>query len=201
MSLPIYDGGVAAGLLSGIVFGYILENAGFGSPCKLTAQFRFRDWSVFKVMFTAIVVAAVGLVALEALGVLRPNGVFVPSTFFWATLLGGVLIGAGFAFGGYCPGTSVVGFFSGRIDALVFMFGMLVGTGFFAGVHEKLAGLMRSAKLEAKTLPQLLGLSEWVVLVALVVVAVVVFKLAGVLERRLGGPLDAEEIREGAQGD
>ena len=68
MSLPLYDGGVASGLLSGMLFGYVLENAGFGSPRKLTAQFRFSDWSVFKVMFTAIIVAAIGLYAADEFG-------------------------------------------------------------------------------------------------------------------------------------
>lgn len=61
MSFPANDAGLASGLLCGVLFGYVLENAGFGNPCKLTAQFKLSDWSVFKVMFTAIVVAALGL--------------------------------------------------------------------------------------------------------------------------------------------
>ena len=109
MSFPVYDAGIASGLLFGLLFGYILEKAGFGSPCKLTAQFRFRDWSVIKVMFTAIVVAAAGIWLMKTMGVIGPKSYFTPTTFLWATLLGGVLIGAGFALGGYCPGTSVVG--------------------------------------------------------------------------------------------
>ena len=89
MSLPLYDGGVASGLLNGLLFGYVLENAGFGSPRKLTAQFRFSDWSVFKVMFTAIIVAAIGLYGATEIGLLQANGVFIPTTFLWATLTGG----------------------------------------------------------------------------------------------------------------
>jgi len=56
---PLNDNGMLSGLLCGILFGYVLENAGFGSPVKLSAQFKLSDWAVFKVMFTAIVVAAV----------------------------------------------------------------------------------------------------------------------------------------------
>ena len=60
------DYGVAGtALASGILFGYVLEQAGFGSPCKLTAQFRLTDWSVFKVMFTAIIVASLGILLLQ----------------------------------------------------------------------------------------------------------------------------------------
>ena len=51
-----------------MLFGYVLENAGFASPRKLTAQLRFSDWSVFKVMFTAIIVAAIGLYAAAEFG-------------------------------------------------------------------------------------------------------------------------------------
>ena len=145
MSLPLYDGGVASGLLCGILFGYVLENAGFGSPRKLTAQFRFSDWSVFKVMFTAIIVAAIGLYGADEFGLLRPNGVFVPTTFFWATLTGGALVGAGMAIGGYCPGTSSVALATGRLDALLFIVGMLVGVGVFAGLFDTIHDFYEAA--------------------------------------------------------
>lgn len=196
MNFPLYDAGLASGLLVGILFGYILENAGFGSPCKLTAQFRLRDWSVFKVMFTAIVVAAIGLLLFKSAGIIKPNSYFTPTTFLWATLLGGVLIGAGFAVGGYCPGTSVVGLFSGRFDALVFMLGMLVGIGSFAGVHESLQGLLHAAAgPRGQTLSQLLGIPDWGLMILLVVAAVAGFWLARRFESRGEGPLDAETIR------
>ncbi|MCO5126332.1 MAG: hypothetical protein M9957_03165 [Rhodobacteraceae bacterium] len=61
MSFPLYDLGLPSGLLAGLLFGYALEAAGFGSPRKLTAQFSLRDFAVFKVMFTAVLVAAIGL--------------------------------------------------------------------------------------------------------------------------------------------
>ena len=195
MSIPIYDNGVASGLLSGVLFGYVLENAGFASPRKLTAQFRFSDWSVFKVMFTAIIVAAIGLYAAAAFGWMRPNGVYLPTTFFWATLTGGALIGAGMAVGGYCPGTSTVALSSGRLDGLVFMIGMVLGTGLFAGMFNSIKGFYLAAEGPAgQTLDALLGIPAWAVLVILIVVAVLGFALGTMLERRLGGPLSAEEV-------
>jgi len=194
MNLPINDGGLASGLLCGVLFGYVLENAGFGSPCKLTAQFQLRDWSVFKVMFTAIVVAAIGLFACEAGGMLKPDDVFIPTTYFWATLLGGALIGVGFSAGGYCPGTSVVALASGRLDALVFMLGLLVGTGGFAEVYTSLGGLLEAGKgPDSQTLPELLGVPEPVVLAGMVMAAIGGFALSKRLERRGKGPLSAEE--------
>ncbi len=195
MTLPLYDNGAVAGLLVGILFGYVLEGAGFGSPRKLTAQFSLRDWAVFKVMFTAVIVAATGLWLGEATGVIAANAVFVPTLFFWAIGLGGVLIGAGFALGGYCPGTSTVGLASGRGDALVFILGMIIGTVLFAVWFEPLEPLYRAAEgPKGQTLMDLTGLPTWAILGALVVMAIGGFMLGNWCERRFAGPLTADQV-------
>jgi hypothetical protein len=197
MTLPLYDGGAAGGLLAGVLFGYVLEGAGFGSPRKLTAQFRLSDWSVFKVMFTAVIVAAAGLWLAEVTGVIGPRSVFVPTLFLWATALGGILIGAGFAIGGYCPGTSVVGLASGRGDAVAFVLGMMAGTTLFAALFSPLEPLYRAAEgPQGQTLTQLLGLPEWLILLLLVAMAVGGWRLGSVLERRFGGPMTAEQAAQ-----
>ena len=206
MTFPLNDGGIASGLLCGVLFGYVLESAGFASPRKLTAQFRLTDWSVFKVMFTAIIVAAIGLAIADASGLMPSESIFIPTTYFWATLAGGALIGAGMAIGGYCPGTSVAGLASGRLDGFVFMIGMIIGTGAFAwgfdwvfdgfewfNVHWSIQGLYLAAPgPEAQTLSDLLGLPTWAILAALVVIAVLGFALGSRLERAVGGSLTAE---------
>jgi uncharacterized protein len=191
---------IASGLLCGALFGYVLENAGFGSPCKLTAQFRLTDWSVFKVMFTAIVVAAVGLTALTASGVLAADDLYVPPAFLGAAAIGGALVGAGFAVGGYCPGTSVVGFVSGRLDALVFLVGLLLGTGVFAGAFGALEAWTTSGELSSgDTLPAVLHAPAWAVDLAMIAAAVLVFWLAARFERRGAGPVTAQEAVAGAE--
>lgn len=195
MSLPLYDEGIASGLLSGVLFGYVLESAGFGSPRKLTAQFRFTDWSVFKVMFTAIIVAAIGLAAATAAGLLPANSIFIPTTFFWATLIGGALVGAGMAIGGYCPGTSAVGLASGRLDGLFFMVGMVLGTGVFAAVFEPFKGFYLAGQgPQGQTLSQLFGIPTWIVLGVLILVAVFGFFVGTRFERAHGGALTAEQL-------
>ena len=192
-------GTAGTALASGVLFGYVLEQAGFGSPCKLTGQFRLTDWSVFKVMFTAIIVAAIGILLLQTGNYFGSQGFYVPTTFFWATAIGGALIGAGMALGGYCPGTSVVGMMSGRIDGLVFIVGMVAGVWGFAGMYDAswMQSLLGSDKVAAKTLPQLLGVSPWVVVAVMVIVAVGGFWLGRFLEQRSHGVYDAEDIAEG----
>lgn len=195
MSIPLYDSGVASGLLSGIMFGYALEAAGFGSARKLTGQFSLKDWSVFKVMFTAVLVAAVGLYVLRLGGVIADNSVYIPTTFFWAMAAGGLLIGAGFAMGGYCPGTSVVGVASGRIDAVVFVIGMIVGTVVFAAAFEPMQGFYFAGKgPDAQRLTDLLGMPEWLILGILIVIAAAGFMLGSKVEKARGGPFTAEDV-------
>lgn len=194
------DASMGSGLLCGLLFGWVLESAGFGSPCKLTAQFRLSDWSVFKVMFTAIVVAAGGLWGLRAVGWMPADAVFVPTSFVLASALGGALVGAGFAVGGYCPGTSVVGLFSGRLDALVFVVGLLLGTVVFAGLYgpavEHLLSLGEVAS--GDTFADALGLPDGVLLLGLLLALVGVFVLGGRMERARSGPVTAEQAVHGA---
>jgi hypothetical protein len=198
LMLPVYDSGAAAGLFAGVLFGYALESAGFGSPRKLTAQFRLSDWSVIKVMFTAVVVCAIGLYLAELVGLLRPNGVFVPTVYLGAIALGGLLIGAGFAMGGYCPGTAAVALASGRLDAIAFILGMVAGTASFAAAFEPLKGFYFSGQgAQGQTLMDLTGLPEWVILLALVGAAFGAYKAGNHFEKKFGGPLTAEQIVSG----
>ncbi|MBK9492970.1 MAG: YeeE/YedE family protein [Aquimonas sp.] len=174
MMFPMDLSIVVTGLVCGVVFGFALERAGFASACKLTAQLRFQDWAVFNVMFTAIVVCAIGLYLFKILGLLSMEDVYVPTTYLWATLLGGVGVGAGMSIGGYCPGTSVVGFMSGKVDGFVFFLGIIAGTWVFAGVYDWLEPMLEALpRPDAETLPELFGVPEWVILIALTAVAAI----------------------------
>ncbi len=185
MSGVFSAGGPLMAVLLGFGFGFVLERAGFGSGCKLTAQFRLTDWSVFKVMFSAIVFTAVGIYVLEQLGVMQAEAVYVPIPYLWAIAVGGALIGAGFAVGGYCPGTSAVGVMTGRIDAIVFFAGLLIGTYLFAALFPQLDALTTAGEFtKGDRLPEALGVPEWLVLAVLVAAAIGVFFLGGWFERR-----------------
>lgn len=128
--------GLLTAIVLGFLFGFSLERGGFGSPRKLAAQFYLHDMAVFKVMFTAIIVAMVGLYTLVGLGLLDMSRLWINPTFVWAQLLGGFLLGVGFIMSGLCPGTSVVSAASGRWDALVAFVGIFVGTAAFAAAAD-----------------------------------------------------------------
>ena len=191
-------GTIISGLILGAGFGWVLERAGFGSPCKLTAQFRLTDWSVFKVMFTAIVFAAVGLMILEGVGIVQGDELFIPPAFLGAAALGGALVGAGFAIGGYCPGTSLVGFVSGRLDAALFLIGLILGTWGFAWAFPQIEFLTSLGELSSvNTLPELIHVSPLYVNAVLIVMAIGVFLMGSWMERKSSGPISSQDAMNG----
>ncbi|MBI2348876.1 MAG: YeeE/YedE family protein [Deltaproteobacteria bacterium] len=95
------DMGLAFALIAGLLFGFFLERAGFGSARKLTAIFYLQDFAVLKVMFTAVVVGAVGLLLLGGAELLDSDLLAIPPTYLWPQAVGGLLIGLGFVLGGY----------------------------------------------------------------------------------------------------
>ena len=118
--------------LLGIGFGWFLERSGFGSAKKLTAVFTLRDFGVYRVMFTALLTTMIGVQLLAALGLMDLGLLELSTTYILAMTLGGILFGAGFYFGGFCPGTAVVSFVRGRLDALLFLVGIVLGIYGFA---------------------------------------------------------------------
>ncbi len=112
-------------LLVGLAFGATLETAGFGNSKKLAAQFYFKDLTVFKVMFTAIIVAMVLIFLSSSLGLLDYNLLWVPPTYLWPGIVGGLIMGVGFIVGGFCPGTSLVAMATGKVDGVFFVLGVL----------------------------------------------------------------------------
>jgi hypothetical protein len=182
-------------LVGGFLFGYFLEVGELGSPRKLNAQFTFNDWTVFKVMFVAIVVAAAGIWLLAELDWLLMDALKIPTPYYLAMMLGGMLLGAGLAVGGYCPGTSVVGLFTGRLDSLLFMLGMLSGIILFALSFFWIKPLfLTAAGLDRQTLSQLTGLPVWAILLILFAIAVIGFRLGSWFETRSHGPLSASDL-------
>ncbi len=173
-------------VLSGFAFGFVLERAGFGSSRKLAAQFYLRDMTVLKVMFTAIVTAMLGLVVLRSLGFVDMEKIYVNPTFLGPQVVGGLIFGAGFAIGGYCPGTSIVAAATGKLDAVAFLGGAMTGILAFAGVYGKLAGFATSGG-QRELLMDWLHLSYGTVAILVTLLALGMFAGAEWIERKMRG--------------
>jgi uncharacterized membrane protein YedE/YeeE len=166
----------------GGAFGAALERAGLGSARKLVGQFYGTDLTVFKVMFTAIVVAMLGAFWLGRLGVLDLARVDVPETWLVPQLVGGAVFGAGMATAGLCPGTSCVAAATGRGDGLAVLLGMFSGVLATGLAFAPLRGLYEATARGALTLPAWLGLPYGAVVLAVVAIALVGFRVAARIE-------------------
>jgi hypothetical protein len=171
----------------GLGFGFFLERAGLGSARKLTAQFYLTDLAVFKVMFSAIVTAMLGTFYLAWIGWLDLSLVYVSPTYLAPQIVGGLVLGVGFIVGGYCPGTSVVGLATGKIDALVFLLGLLLGILIFGEVYPVIAGFANATDKGVLTIPQAFHVRYGLVAFAVVLMALAGFWAAGRIEKRFGG--------------
>lgn len=167
--------GLLTALLIGGLFGFWLERAGFGSSRKLTAIFYLHDFAVLKVMFTAMVVASLGLHGLGALGLVDLTTFYVPETVIWPQLVGGLIFGAGFLIGGWCPGTAAVGVGSGRVDAVMFLVGAGLGSLLFAAGGEPIGEFMTAGACGVCALPGKLGIDPLLGALGLAAVALVAF--------------------------
>ncbi len=159
----------------GFFFGFLLERAGFSSARKLTAQFYLKDFAVLKVMFTAIVVAMLGLAYLGVAGWLEMSQIYVPPTFLWPQIVGGLLLGSGFIVGGYCPGTSLVAAAIGKLDALFFIVGIFLGIFVFGAELPHFSDFNVSGSMGALTVPLWLDLNVGLVVLAIIVIALGAF--------------------------
>ena len=172
----------------GFGFGFVLESAGFGNSKKLAAQFYFRELTVLKVMFGAIVTAMVLIFITVGLGILDFSLLWVNPTYLASGIVGGLIMGVGFIIGGFCPGTSLVAMVTGKLDGLFFVLGVLFGIFAFGETVEHFWDWWNTAGYMGRiTIPEWLGLPYGVVVTGIVLMALFMFWGAEQLEHRFGG--------------
>lgn len=122
-------------VLIGILFGYALQRSGFTNSRKIAGAFYLKDVDVPVVMFTAIITASIGLYGLSLLGLLDLGKFYFLPSYLLPMVVGGFIFGIGMAVGGFCPGTSVAAMVTGKIDAMVFVGGFLIGSLLFGDLY------------------------------------------------------------------
>ncbi len=180
-------------VLLGFGFGFSLERAGFGSARTLAGVWYGYDMAVVRVMFTAVVVAMLGLFGLYYLGVLELDLVYVNPTYLWPQVVGGFIFGMGFNIGAYCPGTSLVAMATGKIDGLVFLLGFGVGVLGFAWSFPYIQDFYTSSYMGRLMLPDVLGLPPGVVVLLVVFLAFGAFALTHFVDSKMGNGQGQEQ--------
>jgi len=168
----------------GIGFGFVLEQAGFSSSRKLVGMFYGYDTTVLKVFFTAAIVALTGSQLLSFFGLLNLKLVYVNPYYINATMIGGVIMGAGFVMGGYCPGTGISALSIGKIDALIFLLGGMTGAFLFAETYPMIESVALKNYKGSMRIDEWLGISAGFFTLLLIIAAVALFWLAELAEKK-----------------
>ncbi len=162
------------GLVTGILFGFLLQKGRVLRYDKQLGALRLRDMTIVKFMLSSVVVGMVGVYLLHDLGLAKLS---VKPTILGPVVLGALIFGLGWGLLGYCPGTSLGALGEGRWDAAWGILGMIAGAALFAEAFPALkASVYTWGDLGRITLPQVLGLNHWVVIPLFIAGAVLLFR-------------------------
>lgn len=150
------------GLTFGILFGFLLQKGGVTKYQVIIGQLRLNDFTVLKIMLSAVLTGMIGIYAMKSLGWVqlspKPGSV-------GRNGIGGLIFGVGFAVLGYCPGTIAGAIGNGCLDAATGgLAGILMGAALFAVLYPRLSrGILRKGDFGDLTLPRLFKVNDWVV--------------------------------------
>jgi len=171
------------GAFTGLLFGFLLQKGGVTRYEVIVGQFLLRDFTVLKVMMTAIVTGAIGIYGLRALGVEFPLDIKTAALI--GNAAGGIIFGIGMVILGYCPGTGVAAIADGSRHAIAGVIGMIVGAGIYAEAHPWIARtLFADLNYEKATLASITGLSPWWFIIGMGAAAIAGFMLLERYERK-----------------
>lgn len=162
------------GLVTGILFGFLLQKARVLRYDKQIGALRLMDMTIVKFMLSSILVAMVGVYLLKDLGLVKLN---LKTTVIGAQVLGGIIFGLGWGLLGYCPGTQIGALGEGRMDAVWGIIGSLVGAALYAETYPFLKKTVLTWGNYGKiTVPQTLGINHWFVIIPLVIGGLLLFR-------------------------
>ena len=154
------------GAVTGILFGFLMQKAQVIRYDRQLAALRLQDMTIVKFMLTTILVAMVGIYLLFDLGLIKLS---VKPLILGGNVLGGLIFGIGWGIVGYCPGTAMGALGEGRYDSVFALLGMILGAGIYAEAYPLMKGTVLTWGDFGKiTLPSVLGISHWIVIVILV---------------------------------
>jgi uncharacterized protein len=172
-------------LLLGVAFGFALEASGFSSSRRIMGTFFGYDFVVLRVFFTAAITTMTGIFYFDYMGWMDMSMLYINPYYVMSAIVGGIIMGFGFALGGYCPGTSFTGVAIGKIDAMVFIGGLFIGVFVFSELYPLFQGIYNSHNLGGAKIYDLLGMRATVFAFLLIVAAIAMFFGAAKVEKKV----------------
>jgi len=171
-------------ILIGLVFGFVLEASGLSSSRKLAGVFYGYDFAVLKIFFTAALVSVIGIYYMDFLGYMDVSQLYVHPTYLWGAIIGGIIMGAGFVAGGFCPGTSLCAVAIGKIDAFVYVGGIMVGVFIFSELFPLLEPIYNGYYYGNITLQDSLGINPYWFVFIFSLIAIVAFVISDIVRKK-----------------
>lgn len=175
----------AIALLIGMLFGFVLEASGFSSSRKIMGTFFGYDFVVLRVFFTAAVTSMLGILYLDYFGWVNFAQLYIHPTYLMSAIIGGVIMGAGFALGGYCPGTSYCAIAIGKLDAIVYSIGLFLGIYLFTFIYPLMESLYNGGFMGYLTAPEFFGINANLFVFIVIIVALCMFIAATIVQRKV----------------
>jgi len=164
---------LAYGLITGILFGFLVQKARVIRFDKQVGAMRLFDFTIVKFMLSTIIVGMIGIYVLKDVGLVELN---IKATVLGGNIIGGVIFGIGWALVGYCPGTAAGALGEGRWDALPAIGGMLIGAALYAEVYPYMTHTVLKWGVFGKvTLPGVMGINHWAVIGVLSIAYIILF--------------------------
>lgn len=159
------------GFFIGVSFGFLLQKGGVTDYNVILNQLLLRDFTVVKIMLTAVITGMVGIYLMKELNLvqLAPKSLYLKGI-----TVGGLIFGVGFALLGYCPGTVAGAIGTGSVHALFGALGILIGAEFFSIVYPHVKTSLMKKDYGAITIPEVLDVNPWTI-VSPIVIAFLIF--------------------------
>lgn len=161
------------GLLVGFIFGFLLQKGTVSKFETIVGQFLLTNFTVLKIMFTAIIIGGVGMFSLRTTHMI--DHLPFDSLSLVGALVGGVVFGIGMTLFGYCPGTSIAAWAEGAHDAFFGILGMIVGAALFEPLYPYIYRTIKSAAVNSDTLSSYFNISPWLILIFFTIGAIFFF--------------------------
>ncbi len=179
-----YEWNSIIAILIGIAFGFVLEASGFSSSRKLAGVFYGYDFAVLKVFFTAALVSLIGILYMDYLGYVDISQLYVHPTYLWGAIIGGAIMGVGFVAGGFCPGTSLCAVAIGKVDAIIYVIGIMIGIFIFSELYFIFQPIYDGSFLGNITLMDSFGVNRYWFVFIFTIIAIVVFVIADIIRKK-----------------
>ena len=162
------------GLVTGVLFGFLLQKGRVLRYDKQLSALLLKDMTIIKFMLSSVLVGMVGVYILVDLELAKLS---IKATVLGGNIIGGLIFGVGWGLLGYCPGTSAGALGEGRWDAIWGLLGMLVGAAIYAEAYPLMKKTVLTFGDFGKiTLPELLGVNHWIVVVFSIVAGLSLFR-------------------------